>query len=64
MPRTNKVRLVSKGVTKEGKRTKYTYSKTKNARTGKKLLIKKFDPRAFKDGKQGVHVLFEEEKMK
>lgn len=64
MPR-DKIKLVSKGKTKDGKptRTFYTTTKTKGA---EKLKLNKFDPRAYdeKTDKTGVHVLFEEDKIK
>jgi ribosomal protein L33 len=66
MPR-DKIKLVSKGKTKDGKPTKTFYTTTKNKRTStEKLKRKKFDARAFNEatGKNGAHVLFEEDKIK
>lgn len=63
-----KVRLVSTGTTKAGKKTGTIYTTTKNKKGENKgkLEKKKFDPRAFnpETGKVGIHVLFKEEKMK
>lgn len=64
-----RVRLVSTGKTKEGKKTGTFYARTKSKKGDKanvKLLLKKFDPRAFNavTGKNGMHVEFKEEKMK
>lgn len=62
-----KIKLVSTGKTKEGKATGSYYTKTKNKRVKtEKLVLKKFDPRAFneKTGKCGAHVDFKEEKIK
>lgn len=68
MPR-DKIKLVSRGKTKEGNATRTFYTTDKNKHSPKgteKLKKKKFDPRAFneKTGTNGAHVLFEEEKMK
>lgn len=66
MPR-DKIKLVSRGKTKEGKATRTFYTTTKNKRLStEKLRKKKFDPRAFnaETGKNGAHILFEEEKIK
>ena len=66
MPR-DKIKLVSRGKTKDGKATRTFYTTTKNKRlTTEKLKKKKFDPRAYNEntGKNGAHVLFEEEKIK
>ena len=64
MPR-DRIKLKSKGKTEAGKPTGtfYTTTKTKGA---EKLKKKKFDPRAFNEatGKNGAHVLFEEDKIK
>ena len=62
-----KIKLVSTGKTKEGKPTKTFYTTNKNKRQHtEKMLIKKFDPRAFNDqtGKTGNHVPFKEDKIK
>ena len=62
-----KIRLVSTGKNKAGKKTGYFYTCTKNKRTAtNKLETRKFDPRAFdkKTGKTGMHVLFKEDKIK
>lgn len=62
-----KIKLVSTGKTKEGKPTKTFYTTCKNKRTTtEKINIKKFDPRAFNEatGKDGIHVLFKEDKIK
>lgn len=63
-----KIRLVSTGLTKTGKKTGFFYNTTRNKKGGntEKLLKKKFDPRAFnkETGKCGMHVEFKEEKMK
>lgn len=64
--KSEKIRLVSTGVTAEGNPTGYFYTTTRNKKGGntEKLNLKKFDPRAVVDGKRGAHVLFKEEKMK
>ena len=64
MPR-DKIKLVSKGKTKENKPTGTFYTTTKK-KGAEKLKKKKFDPRAFNEstGKNGAHVLFEEDKIK
>lgn len=62
-----KIKLVSTGKTKLGAPTKTFYTTTKNKRTKtEKLSVKKFDPRAFNEttGKNGVHVIFKEDKIK
>lgn len=62
-----KIKLVSTGKTKEGKPTKTFYTTTKNKRTTtEKINIKKFDPRAFNadTGRDGIHVMFKEDKIK
>ena len=61
-----KIKMVSTGVTKEGKKTGTFRTTTKNKRTTTEKLKKKyFDPRAFNaaTGKSGMHVLFEEGKI-
>jgi large subunit ribosomal protein L33 len=62
-----KIKLVSTGKRKDGKATKFFYTTTKNKRQNtEKINIKKFDPRAFnsKTGKNGMHVVFKEDKIK
>lgn len=62
-----KIRLISTGKNKAGKKTGYFYTCKKNKRTAtSKLEIKKFDPRAFNSetGKCGMHVFFKEDKIK
>ena len=62
-----KIKLVSTGKTKEGKKTGTFYTTTKNKRLHtEKMKTKKFDPRAFneKTGKAGMHVEFKEDKIK
>ena len=63
---TVKIRLVSTGTNKDGKKTGYFYTTLKNKRMTEKMSFKKFDPRAFnkETGKCGMHVLFKEEKIK
>jgi ribosomal protein L33 len=61
-----KVKMVSTGTTKAGKKTGTFRTTTKNKRkTTEKLRKKYFDPRAFnpETGKNGIHVLFEEGKL-
>lgn len=62
-----KVRLVSTGTKKDGRRTGYFKTTMKNPRnTTDKLALKKFDPRAWNEatGKCGKVVTFKEEKIK
>jgi large subunit ribosomal protein L33 len=63
-----KIRLVSTGLTKAGKKTGIFYTTTKNKKGENKgkLEKKKFDPRAVdpKTGKTGCHVIFKEDKIK
>jgi len=60
-----KIRLRSTGLNAKGKPTGFYYTTTKNrTNTPDKLKFMKFDPKAFKDGKKGWHVLFEETKIK
>lgn len=63
-----KIRLVSTGVDELGNLTGTFRTTSKNKRkpgaSEKKLIFKKYDPRAYKDGKKGCHVDFKEEKMK
>ncbi len=63
----DKIKLVSTGKTQAGNVTGTYYTTDKNKRTStEKLLMKKFDPRAFneKTGKTGMHVDFKEDKIK
>jgi large subunit ribosomal protein L33 len=62
-----KIKLNSTGKTKEGKPTGVFYTTTKNPKNvTEKLKKKKFDRRAYnpETGKAGMHVLFEEGKIK
>lgn len=62
----DKIKMVSTGTTKEGKKTGTFRTTTKNKRTmTEKLKLKYFDPRAYNaaTGKSGMHVLFEEGKI-
>lgn len=62
-----KVKLVSKGVKKDGQRTGYFKTTSKNKRTTPGKLQKKcFDPRAWNEEaqRQGKHVEFVEDKLK
>lgn len=63
----DKVKLVSTGVTPEGKPTRYTYTTTinKTKLQGKKLEFMKHDPMARNPdtGRRGAHVLFKQEKI-
>lgn len=62
-----KIRMNSTGKGKDGKATGYFKTTTKNKRTStEKLKRKCFDPRAWnpETGKLGMHVLFEEGKIK
>lgn len=62
-----KIRLVSTGKTQEGNPTGTFYTTDKNKRTmTEKFSIKKYDPRAFNQttGKNGMHVVFKEDKIK
>ena len=68
-----KIKLVSTGTTKEGKKTGFyktttKRSKPKSGATSKveKLEKKCFDPRAYNQetGKLGMHILFKEDKIK
>ncbi len=62
-----KIRLVSTGKNKDGKKTGMFYTTTKNKRLHtEKMNTKKFDPRAVdpKTGKVGMHVVFKEDKIK
>lgn len=61
-----KIRLNSTGVKKNGKKTGYFKTTTKIANVKEKLRKRMFDPMAInpKTGKVGVHVMFEEGKIK
>lgn len=61
-----KIMLESTGTGKDGKPTRYYYTKYKNKRnTTEKLELKKYDPRAWDPatGKYGKHVVFKEKKL-
>jgi large subunit ribosomal protein L33 len=61
-----KIKMVSTGLTKSGKKTGTFRTTTKNKRTTTDKLKKKyFDPRAYnkETDKTGAHVLFEEGKI-
>lgn len=61
-----KVKMVSTGTRKDGKKTGTFRTTTKNKRTTTdKLKFKYYDPLAFnkETGKCGMHVLFEEGKI-
>jgi ribosomal protein L33 len=62
----DKIKMVSTGLTKEGKKTGTFRTTTKNKRkTTEKLRKKHFDRRAYDaaTGKTGMHVIFEEGKI-
>lgn len=62
-----KILLISTGIGQDGKKTNYRKVTTKlTAQKDKKIKIKKFDPYAYNSvtGKLGVHVIFEEGKIK
>lgn len=62
----DKIKLVSTGTTKAGKKTGYYRTTTKNKRTTtEKLRFKCYDPRAYnaETGRLGMHVIFEEAKI-
>ena len=62
-----KIKLVSTGLNKAGKKTGYFKTTMKNPRnTTDKLRLKKFDPRAWNEttGRCGKVVEFKEEKVK
>lgn len=62
----DKIRMNSTGLTKEGKKTGYFRTTTKNKKTKpEKLVQKHFDPRAWneKAGRNGMHVEFKEGKI-
>lgn len=61
-----KIKMLSTGTTKAGKRTGTFRTTTKNKRkTTEKLKMKYYDSRAYnaKTNKCGMHVLFEETKI-
>ncbi len=60
-----KVKLVSPGLNKDGKKTGYYKTTTRNNKK-EKLLKKMYDPRAYnkETGKHGMHLEFKEEKIK
>jgi ribosomal protein L33 len=62
-----KIKLNSTGLNKDGKKTGTYYTTTKNPKTkAEKLKFRKFDRRAWnpETQKAGMHVLFEEGKIK
>ncbi len=62
----DKIKMLSTGLTKAGKKTGTFRTTTKNKRTmAEKFKQKYFDPRAYNaaTGKNGMHVLFEETKL-
>jgi large subunit ribosomal protein L33 len=62
----DKIKMVSTGTTKAGKKTGTFRTTTKNKRTmTEKLKLKHYDKRAFntETGKLGMHVMFEEGKI-
>jgi ribosomal protein L33 len=62
----DKIKMVSTGLTKEGRKTGTFRTTTKNKRTTTEKLKKKyFDPRAYnaETDKTGMHVMFEEGKI-
>lgn len=62
-----KIRMVSTGLNKAGKKTGYFKTTTKNRRTMTEKFKKKYyDPRAYNQatGKCGMHVEFVEDKIK
>lgn len=62
-----KIKLVSTGKNKKGKKTGTYYTTTKNKRNiTDKISMKKFDKRAYDPdtGKTGMHVEFKEAKIK
>lgn len=62
----DKIKMISTGLTKDGKKTGTFRTTTKNKRTTTEKLKKKyFDPRAYNQatGKTGMHVIFEEGKI-
>ena len=62
----DKIKMVSTGLRKDGKKTATFRTTTKNKRTMTEKFKKKyFDPRAYNEatGKTGMHVMFEEGKL-
>lgn len=62
----DKIKMVSTGLTKDGRKTGTFRTTTKNKRTMTEKFKKKyFDPRAYNTatGKSGMHVVFEEGKL-
>lgn len=62
-----KIKMVSTGIAKDGDKTGYFKTTTKNKRTMTEKLRKKYyDPRAWnaETGKLGMHVEFVEDKIK
>ncbi len=62
----DKIKMVSTGMTKAGKKTGTFRTTTKNKRTmTEKLKLKHYDPKAYnaETDKCGMHVLFEEGKI-
>lgn len=62
----DKIKMLSTGKTKAGKKTGTFRTTTKNKKkTTEKLKMKHYDPRAYNEttGKVGGHVLFEETKI-
>lgn len=63
--KVEKIRLVSQGLTEKDKSTGFSYTTTKNrVNSPEKFEFRKFDPRAFVNGKKGGHVMFKEAKIK
>jgi large subunit ribosomal protein L33 len=62
----DKIKMVSTGLRKDGKKTGTFRTTTKNKRTmTEKFKMKYYDPLAYNQatGKNGMHVLFEEGKI-
>ncbi len=62
----DKIKMLSTGLTKAGKKTGTFRTTTKNKRTmAEKFKKKYYDPRAYntETGKSGMHVVFEETKI-
>jgi large subunit ribosomal protein L33 len=62
----DKIKMVSTGLRKDGKKTGTFRTTTKNKRTTTdKLRFKHYDPKAYNSetGKTGMHVMFEEGKI-
>jgi ribosomal protein L33 len=60
------IRMKSTGKNQKGKPTGYFLTTSKSESDADKLKLKKYDPRAWneKAGRNGMHVLFEEDKIK